>query len=159
MATRNSSYILYSILNPSRLSTIPSAALKVFLSATNKRLSEKLFLRNISPTDLTAPDSIKTSFTAVSCIFPQEQSFLKSSIISKSLIGSDVIPKQMVLDTLLMVSRRLDQLYEGNRKYNDALKNLASASYLSFIFDYTLDSKILIKYYEKINSFETFCVV
>lgn len=76
---------------------------------------------------------------------------VKSSIISKALIGSHVIPKEEVLDTLLMVTRRLDMLYDGNKKYTAALKNLSSASYLSFIFDYNLDSKILIAYYEKIK--------
>lgn len=76
---------------------------------------------------------------------------VKSSIISKALISSTEVPKSIVLDTLLMVSNRLDLLYAGNRKYSDALKNLASASYLSFIFDYTLDSKILVAYYEKIK--------
>lgn len=76
---------------------------------------------------------------------------VKSSIISKALIGSHVIPKEEVLDTLLMVTKRLDLLHDGNRKYTDALKNLSSASYLSFIFDYNLDSKILIAYYEKIK--------
>lgn len=76
---------------------------------------------------------------------------VKSSIISKALIGSNVVPREMILDTLLMVTNRLDLLYEGNKKYGDALKNLASASYLSFIFDYTLNSKILIEYYEKIK--------
>ncbi len=76
---------------------------------------------------------------------------IKSSIISKSLIGSSVVSKALVLDTLLMVFHRLDLLYDGNKKYNDALKTLSSASYLSFIFDYTLDSKILVEYYEKIK--------
>lgn len=76
---------------------------------------------------------------------------IKSSTISKALIGSNAVPKELVLDTLLMVSKRLDLLYEGNRKYSDALKNLASASYLSFIFDYNLNSKILVEYYEKIK--------
>ena len=76
---------------------------------------------------------------------------IKSSIISKSLIGSSAVSRKAVLDTLLMVSNRLSVLYDGNRKYTAALKNLASASYLSFIFDYTLDSKLLIEYYEKIK--------
>lgn len=76
---------------------------------------------------------------------------VKSSIISKALIGSTVLPREIILDTLLMISRRLDLLYEGNKKYSNVLKNLASASYLSFIFDYNLDSNILIEYYEKIK--------
>lgn len=76
---------------------------------------------------------------------------VKSSIISKALIGCDSVPKAMVKETLLMVANRLDSLYDGNKKYGDALKNIASASYLSFIFDYNLDSKLLIEYYEKIK--------
>lgn len=80
-----------------------------------------------------------------------EQLHVKSSIISKALIGSSVIPKTHLLSTLLTVTNRLDYLYDGNRKYHNALKNLASASYLSFIFDYNLESKILIEYYENIK--------
>lgn len=76
---------------------------------------------------------------------------VKSSIISKSLITSEQIKKEDVLETLLLVTNKLDKLYDGNKKYRVALKNLASASYLSFIFDYQLDSKILTRYYEKIK--------
>lgn len=76
---------------------------------------------------------------------------VKSSIISKALIGSKIITKEILIETLLLVTNKLNQLYEGNSKYRNALINLSSASYLSFIFDYTLDSKVLIKYYEKIK--------
>jgi len=80
---------------------------------------------------------------------------VKSSTISKSLISSTVIQKDDILESLIQTSKRLDSLYHGNRKYTNALKNLASASYLSFIFDYELDASFLISYYEKIkeNSF------
>lgn len=76
---------------------------------------------------------------------------IKSAIISKSLIASKTIKKEDVLEALLLIANRLDALYDGNQKYKDALKNICSASYLSFIFDYTLDSNILIAYYEKIK--------
>lgn len=83
--------------------------------------------------------------------YSDNQIQVKSSIISKSLISSKQIRKEDILDTLLLVTNRLNNLYEGNKKYREALKNLASASYLSFIFDYQLDSKVLISYYEKIK--------
>ena len=76
---------------------------------------------------------------------------VKSSIISKALISSSIVNKQDVLRILLETVGAIDDIYQGSYKYNEALKNLSSASYLSFIFDYNLDSELLLAYYDKIR--------
>lgn len=87
-ATRILSYILYSTKKSFKLSSIPFAAARVFLSATRRMFFGKPFFFNISPTFFTSPEPIYTSCTAVQCSLPQEHGCSNSFIISMTLFSS-----------------------------------------------------------------------
>ena len=76
---------------------------------------------------------------------------VKSSIIAKALLSSKSIGQQNVLRILTELSCKLDDLYIGNKKYDNAMRNLGTYSYLSFLFDYETDKNIIINYYENIK--------
>ncbi len=76
---------------------------------------------------------------------------IKSSIIAKAMILSKTITPELVFEITRNVAERLDTLYAGNEKYIDAMKNLVSCSYLSFLFDYELDDKLILNYYEAVK--------
>jgi hypothetical protein len=76
---------------------------------------------------------------------------IKSAIIAKSLIKSNVIASTKVFDTIIDIIKKLNNLYQGNERFLDAMKSLASCSYLSFIFDYNMDQKMLLTYYENVK--------
>ena len=83
---------------------------------------------------------------------------VKSSIIAKELMmKTDVFSKTEVFEVLVRVMRKLDQLYLGSEKYKNAMINLVSCSYISYVFGYALDSGKLIEYYENVKELK-FCV-
>lgn len=82
---------------------------------------------------------------------------VKSSIIAKELMmKTDVFSKDEVFQVLTSVMKKLDELYLGSVKYKNAMINLVSCSYISYVFGYQMDSGKLIEYYEKAKELE-FC--
>lgn len=74
---------------------------------------------------------------------------VKSSIIAKELMmKTDVFSKDEVFQVLILVMKKLDNLYLGSEKYKNAMINLVSCSYISYVFGYQMDSSKLIEYYE-----------
>lgn len=82
---------------------------------------------------------------------------VKSSIIAKELMmKTDVFAKDEVFQVLISVMQKLDNLYLGSEKYKNAMINLVSCSYISYVFGYQMDSGRLIEYYEKAKELK-FC--
>lgn len=82
---------------------------------------------------------------------------VKSSIIAKELMmKTDVFSKDEVFQVLISVMQKLDNLYLGSEKYKNAMINLVSCSYISYVFGYQMDSGKLIEYYEKVKELK-FC--
>lgn len=82
---------------------------------------------------------------------------VKSSIIAKEMMTkTDVFSKDEVFSVLTSVMRRLDKLYLGSEKYKNAMINLVSCSYISYVFGYKMDSSRLIEYYENVKELN-FC--
>lgn len=82
---------------------------------------------------------------------------VKSSIIAKELMmKTEVFSKDEVLQVLTSVMKKLDNLYLGSNKYKNAMINLVSCSYISYVFGYQMDSGKLIDYYEKVKELN-FC--
>lgn len=81
----------------------------------------------------------------------------KSSIIAKELMmKTEVFSKKEVFEVLIKVMKKLDLLYLGSEKYKNAMINLVSCSYISYVFGYDLDSGKLIEYYENVKELK-FC--
>ncbi len=82
---------------------------------------------------------------------------VKSSIIAKELMmKTEVFSKDEVFQVLTSVMKKLDNLYLGSDKYKNAMINLVSCSYISYVFGYQMDSGRLIEYYEKAKELK-FC--
>lgn len=82
---------------------------------------------------------------------------VKSSIIAKELMmNAKVFSKDEVFDVLTSVMKKLDKLYLGSNKYKNAMVNLVSCSYISYVFGYQMDSSGLIEYYENVKELN-FC--
>lgn len=82
---------------------------------------------------------------------------IKSSIIAKELMmRTEVFTKNEVFDVLIGTMKRLDNLYLGSDKYKNAMINLVSCSYLSYVFGYKMESNKFIEYYEKVKELN-FC--
>lgn len=82
---------------------------------------------------------------------------VKSSIIAKELMmKTNVFSKDEVFQVLISVMQKLDNLYLGSDKYKNAMINLVSCSYISYVFGYQMDSGKLIEYYEKVKELN-FC--
>ena len=78
---------------------------------------------------------------------------IKSAIIAKAILNiSKIINSENLLSCLADVCKKLDAIYSPNTKYEQALKNLANASYLSFVFDYNSGYKDLLVYFEQIKA-------
>lgn len=81
----------------------------------------------------------------------------EASIIAKEMMTkTDIFSKDEVFYVLTSVMRRLDNLYLGSEKYKNAMINLVSCSYISYVFGYKIDSSKLIEYYEKVKELN-FC--
>jgi hypothetical protein len=82
---------------------------------------------------------------------------IKSSIIAKELMmNTEIFTKNEVFDVLIDTMKRLDTLYLGSDKYKNAMINLVSCSYLSYVFGYKMESNKFIEYYEKVKELN-FC--
>lgn len=82
---------------------------------------------------------------------------VKSSIIAKELMmKTEVFSKDEVFEVLTIVMQKLDDLYLGSEKYKNAMINLVSCSYISYVFGFKMDSGKLIEYYEKAKELK-FC--
>lgn len=82
---------------------------------------------------------------------------VKSSIIAKELMmKTTVFSKDEVFQVLISVMKKLDNLYLGSDKYKNAMINLVSCSYISYVFGYQMDSERLIEYYENAKELK-FC--
>lgn len=82
---------------------------------------------------------------------------VKSSIIAKEMMTkTNVFSKDEVFEVLTSVMKRLDNLYFGSDKYKNAMINLVSCSYISYVFGFQMDSNKLIKYYENVKELQ-FC--
>ena len=82
---------------------------------------------------------------------------IKSSIIAKELMmKTEVFSKDEVFDVLITVMKKLDNLYLGSEKYKNAMINLVSCSYISYVFGYQMESSKLIEYYEGVKELQ-FC--
>ena len=82
---------------------------------------------------------------------------IKSSIIAKELMmRTEVFSKNEVFDVLVGTMKKLDNLYLGSDKYKNAMINLVSCSYLSYVFGYKMESNKFIEYYEKVKELN-FC--
>lgn len=82
---------------------------------------------------------------------------IKSSIIAKELMmKTKVFSKDEVFDVLVTVMKKLDNLYLGSDKYKNAMINLVSCSYISFVFGYQMEANKLIEYYENVKQLK-FC--
>lgn len=82
---------------------------------------------------------------------------VKSSIIAKELMmKTEVFSKSEVFEVLILVMKKLDNLYLGSDKYKNAMINLVSCSYISYVFGYKMDSAKLIEYYENVKELK-FC--
>lgn len=82
---------------------------------------------------------------------------IKSSIIAKELMmKTDVFTKSEVFKVLVTVMKKLDNLYLGSEKYKNAMINLVSCSYISYVFGYQMESDKLIEYYENVKELQ-FC--
>ncbi len=82
---------------------------------------------------------------------------VKSSIIAKEMMTkTNVFPKDEVFHVLTSVMKKLDNLYLGSDKYKNAMVNLVSCSYISYVFGYKMDSSKLIEYYENVKELK-FC--
>lgn len=82
---------------------------------------------------------------------------VKSSIIAKEMMmKTDVFSKDEVFQVLISVMHKLDNLYLGSDKYKNAMINLVSCSYISYVFGYQMDSGKLIEYYEQAKELK-FC--
>lgn len=81
---------------------------------------------------------------------------IKSSIIAKELIKTEIFSKDEVFDVLITAMKKLDNLYLGSNKYKNAMINLVSCSYLSYVFGYQMESSKLIEYYESVKELQ-FC--
>ncbi len=82
---------------------------------------------------------------------------IKSSIIAKELMmRTEVFTKNEVFDVLISAMKKLDNLYLGSNKYKNAMINLVSCSYLSYVFGYKMESNKFIEYYEKVKELN-FC--
>lgn len=77
---------------------------------------------------------------------------IKSPIVAKAMLNSEAISKQDIIKVLIDLTLKLDNLYDGCDLYINALKHLSSCSYLAFIFDYEIDRKELLDYYEAVKS-------
>ena len=82
---------------------------------------------------------------------------IKSSIIAKELMmRTEVFTQDEVFDVLVGTMKKLDNLYLGSDKYKNAMINLVSCSYLSYVFGYKMESNKFIEYYEKVKELN-FC--
>lgn len=82
---------------------------------------------------------------------------VKSSIIAKELMAkAEVFSKAEVFEVLVKIMEKLDKLYLGSEKYKNAMVNLVSCSYISYVFGYDLDSGKMIEYYDKVKELK-FC--
>lgn len=87
----------------------------------------------------------------------REEIAVKSSIVAKELMmKTEVFSKNEVFDVLTTVIQKLDDLYLGSERYKNAMINLVSCSYISYVFGYKMDSEKLIEYYEKAKELK-FC--
>ena len=77
---------------------------------------------------------------------------IKSPIVAKSMLNSDVFNKKEIVDSLIDLTKKLDSLHEGCSSYTNALKQLCSCSYLSFIFNYDIDKSYILNYFEAVKS-------
>lgn len=77
---------------------------------------------------------------------------IKSPIIAKSMVKSCAFNKSEIIKILIELTIKIDKLYnEEDEAFLTALKNLASCSYLSFIFDYDIDKNELLSYFEGVK--------
>lgn len=76
---------------------------------------------------------------------------VKSPIIAKSMLNSNVFTKKEIVNILIELTLNLDELYDDYNIYNYALKNLGSCAYLSFIFNYDFDKSKLLDYFEAVK--------
>ena len=82
---------------------------------------------------------------------------VKSSIIAKEMMTkTNVFSKVEVFQVLTTIMKKLDNLYLGSEKYKNAMINLVSCSYISYVFGYQMDSSKLIEYYENVKELK-FC--
>lgn len=77
---------------------------------------------------------------------------IKSPIIAKAMLNSDAFNKKDIVEILIDLTKRLNNLYDGCDKYTNALKQLCSCSYLSFIFNYDIDKNYILNYFESVKS-------
>lgn len=78
----------------------------------------------------------------------------KSPIISKAMLNSPAFNKNEIMETLKDLTIKLDKLYDGCQVYINALKQLGSCSYLSFIFNYDIDKKEILDYFETVKNID-----
>lgn len=76
---------------------------------------------------------------------------IKSPIIAKAMLNSQVFTKQEIIEMLVELTQKIDRISEGNQLLRNALKHLASCSYLSFIFDYEINKNELLAYFEAVK--------
>ena len=82
---------------------------------------------------------------------------IKSSVIAKELMmRTEVFTQDEVFDVLVGTIKKLDNLYLGSDKYKNAMINLVSRSYLSYVYGYKMESNKFIEYYEKVKELN-FC--
>lgn len=82
---------------------------------------------------------------------------IKSSIVAKELMmKTEIFSKEEVFYVLITVMKKLDNLYLGSNKYKNAMINLVSCSYISYVFGYQMESSKLIEYYEAVKELK-FC--
>lgn len=76
---------------------------------------------------------------------------IKSPIIAKAMLNSTAFSKQEIIEALIELTLNIDKIYDGNMVFQNALKHLASCSYLSFIFNYEINKKELLAYFEAVK--------
>lgn len=76
---------------------------------------------------------------------------IKSAIIAKAMLNSQVFTKQEIIEILVELTKKIDKISDGGQLLKNALKHLASCSYLSFIFDYEINKKELLAYFEDVK--------
>ena len=62
------------------------------------------------------------------------------------MLNSQVFTKQEIIEILVELTKKIDKISDGGQLLKNALKHLASCSYLSFIFDYEINKKELLAY-------------
>lgn len=77
---------------------------------------------------------------------------IKSPIIAKAMLNSEVFDKKEIVENLIELTKKLNKIYEGSQKYTSALKQICSCSYLSFIFNYDIDKNYILNYFESVKS-------